>query len=74
MSLRESIWRVVPYAIEDVPLTSQRNELAENFFSVLRDDLKAQVGFTVVLVFILVAIFAPVLAPYDPMAQKFPIL
>jgi peptide/nickel transport system permease protein len=74
MSLRDSIWRVVPYAIEDVPLTSRRNELVENFFGVLKDDLKAQIGFTVVLVFVIAAIFAPVLAPYDPMTQKFPIL
>lgn len=72
MSLRATLWKAVPFDIEKV--TGRRSDLLDNFFDVLSEDLKAQVGATVVLLFLLAALFAPAFAPYDPMAQEFGVL
>ena len=42
------------------------------FFSLLLSDRKARVGATLLFVIILVAILAPVIAPYDPRATNLP--
>ncbi|WP_458189462.1 ABC transporter permease [Haladaptatus sp. NG-WS-4] len=51
-----------------------RTDLLERFLRTLRRDLRAQIGFTIVVLFGLSAIFAPELAPYEPMAQEFGML
>jgi len=51
-----------------------RTDLVERFARVLGRDLRAQIGFTIVVLFLLAAIFAPEFAPYDPMAQEYGIL
>ncbi|SFR48301.1 MULTISPECIES: ABC transporter permease [Halorubrum] len=51
-----------------------RSDLLERFIKTIRRDLRAKIGFLVVALFGLSAIFAPMLAPYDPMSQQFPIL
>lgn len=51
-----------------------RTDLVERFARALGRDLRAQVGFTIVVFFLLAAVFAPEVAPYDPMAQDYPIL
>lgn len=48
-----------------------RTDLLERFTKTLQRDWKAKIGFTIVVIFLLAAIFAPELAPYDPMAQKY---
>ncbi|WP_082224582.1 ABC transporter permease [Halolamina rubra] len=48
-----------------------RTDLIEQFVDTLQQDLKAKVGLVIVSVFILAAIFAPELTPYDPMAQEY---
>lgn len=51
-----------------------RTDLLERLTRVIRRDAKAKVGLFIVLSFALAAIFAPELAPYDPMAQDFGIM
>ena len=51
-----------------------RADLVERFTRTLQRDLRAQIGFTVVVLFALAAVFAPELAPYDPMAQEYGML
>jgi peptide/nickel transport system permease protein len=51
-----------------------RADLVERFTRTLKRDLRAQIGFTVVVLFALAAVFAPELAPYDPMAQEYGML
>lgn len=46
-----------------------RSDLLERLQRVVSRDLKAKIGLTIVSVFILAAIFAPELAPHDPMAH-----
>lgn len=48
-----------------------RSDLVERFVRTVRRDLKAKIGVTIVVIFALAAIFAPELAPHDPMAQDF---
>lgn len=48
-----------------------RSDLAERFATTVRRDLKAKIGVVIVVTFALAAIFAPELAPHDPMAQDF---
>ncbi|WP_281194213.1 ABC transporter permease [Halorubrum sp. F4] len=48
-----------------------RTDLVEQFVNTVRRDLKAKIGVVIVTLFLLAAIFAPELAPYDPMAQDF---
>lgn len=51
-----------------------RSDLIERFGRTLKRDVRAKIGFTIVVAFGLAAIFAPMLAPYDPMAQEFGML
>ncbi|MXR40516.1 ABC transporter permease subunit [Halobaculum sp. WSA2] len=51
-----------------------RSDLLERFGQTLSRDLRAKIGFSVVLLFGLAAVFAPMLAPYDPMAQEYGVL
>lgn len=51
-----------------------RSDLIDRLASTISRDLRAKVGFTVVVLFGLSAVFAPLLAPYDPMAQEFGML
>lgn len=51
-----------------------RTDLVERFVDVFRRDRKAQFGFGLVCLFGVMAIVAPELAPYDPMAQRFSVL
>lgn len=48
-----------------------RSDLAERFATTVRRDLKAKIGVVIVVTFALAAVFAPELAPHDPMAQEF---
>ncbi|MFB6126597.1 MAG: ABC transporter permease [Halolamina sp.] len=51
-----------------------RSDLLGRLRETIRRDLRAKIGFTVVVLFGLAAVFAPMLAPHDPMAQRFAIL
>lgn len=46
----------------------------ERLHETVTSDYKAAFGLTVVVAFVLAAIFAPELAPYDPMAQEYAIM
>jgi len=59
------IWGSAPIGI--------RTDLIDEIARVLKRDLKAQFGFSIVFVFVVMAMFAPILAPFDPMAQDFEI-
>ena len=48
-----------------------RTDIIESIVNVLKKDYKALFGLIVVIGVGLVAVFAPVLAPYDPMAQDY---
>lgn len=48
-----------------------RTDLVERFIKTFQQDWKAKIGFTIVVFFLLAAIFAPELTPYDPMAQEY---
>lgn len=48
-----------------------RTDLLEQFAETVRRDLKAKVGVVIVTLFVFAAVFAPELAPHDPMAQDF---
>lgn len=48
-----------------------RTDLLEQFIETVRRDLKAKVGVVIVTLFLFAAVFAPELAPHDPMAQDF---
>jgi peptide/nickel transport system permease protein len=49
-----------------------RTDLLERFMTVLKRDHKAKLGVSIVAFMALAAILAPELAPYDPLAQRFP--
>jgi peptide/nickel transport system permease protein len=51
--------------------SSTRNIFLERLQTVVAEDRKARFGLLIVSIFALAAIFAPEIAPYDPMAQKF---
>lgn len=46
-----------------------RSDLLERLQRVVSRDMKAKIGLTIVSIFVLAAIFAPELAPHDPMAH-----
>ncbi|GAA0521858.1 peptide/nickel transport system permease protein [Halorubrum aquaticum] len=48
-----------------------RTDLIEQFVDTVNRDLKAKIGVVIVTLFVIAAILAPELAPYDPMAQDF---
>ncbi|MFB6301078.1 MAG: ABC transporter permease [Halobacteriales archaeon] len=51
-----------------------RTDLIERFIRTLDRDVKAKIGLSVVVLFIISAVFAPMLAPFDPMVQDYPVL
>ncbi len=51
-----------------------RTDLLERLLRTIRRDLKAKIGVVIVVAFLFAAIFAPELAPYDPMVQKYGML
>jgi peptide/nickel transport system permease protein len=52
----------------DLPRGRSRRTLAHRFWLVVRDDMLFVLAFLIILVFSLAAIFAPLIAPYDPLA------
>ncbi len=74
MSVRQQLRNVVSTDDGSVRMFGIRTDLLERFLRTLRRDLRAQIGFTIVVLFGLSAIFAPELAPYEPMAQEFGML
>lgn len=48
-----------------------RSDTFETLLRVFHRDPKAKLGFIIVALFVLMAVFAPELAPYDPMSQDF---
>lgn len=51
-----------------------RTDLLGRLTETIQRDPKAKTGLFIVVAFMLAAIFAPELAPYDPMVQDFPVL
>lgn len=51
-----------------------RSDLLERLARTLERDWKAKVGLTIVVLFLLAAIFAPEFAPYDPRVQQYEML
>lgn len=51
-----------------------RTDLLERFVRTFRRDVKAKIGVLIVSLFVLSAVFAPELAPYDPMVQRYAVL
>lgn len=51
-----------------------RTDLLERLVTTIRRDLKAKIGLVIVVGFLFAAVFAPELAPYDPMVQKYPMM
>ena len=61
-------------AEQEVIITKTSNQLKllklKNFFSILRMNKAAMVGAIIVAIYIFIALFAPLLAPYDPFEIK----
>lgn len=74
MSVSELFQRTVDFSTESAKTLGVRSDLLERFVRTLQRDLRAKVGFTTVVIFALAAIFAPMLAPYDPMSQQYGML
>jgi peptide/nickel transport system permease protein len=51
-----------------------RSDMVERLLRTVRRQRKAQVGLTIVASFVFLAVFGPMLVPYDPMAQQFAML
>jgi len=51
-----------------------RTDLLERLLKTIKRDLKAKIGVVIVIAFLFSAVFAPELAPYDPMVQEFGML
>lgn len=74
MSVSDFLRRTVGLSTDGVKILGVRSDLLERFGRTLNRDLRAKVGFTTVVLFTMAAVFAPMLAPYDPMSQSFGIL
>ncbi|WP_254546926.1 ABC transporter permease [Halomarina pelagica] len=74
MSTKERVQRTLGYDPDRGRVFGIRTDLLERFTRTLERDLRAQIGFVIVVLFVLAAVFAPELAPYDPMAQKYGLL
>jgi peptide/nickel transport system permease protein len=74
MSVSELFQRTVDFSADSAKTLGIRSDLIERFGRTLKRDLRAKVGFSIVVLFGLAAIFAPMLAPYDPMSQEFGML
>lgn len=74
MSVRKQLKDVLDVDSDSARVFGIRTDLLERFLRTLQRDIRAQIGFTIVVLFGLAAIFAPELAPYDPMAQNHPMM
>ena len=74
MSVSELVQRTVEFSSDSAKTLGIRSDLLERFGRTLQRDLRAKIGFTTVVLFALAAVFAPMLAPYDPMSQQFGML
>lgn len=74
MSVKQQLKDAVSIDTSGGRIFGIRADLVERFTRTLRRDLRAQIGFTIVVLFALAAAFAPELAPYDPMAQEYSML
>lgn len=62
-------------SVRDVArLLNIRPDVMRRFNRVMSDDTKAQIGFVIVALFLLSAVFAPYFAPFDPYTQAFPVM
>jgi peptide/nickel transport system permease protein len=69
-----SILSIVSLDTDKARVFGIRTDLLERLVTTIRRDLKAKVGLFIVVTFLLAAVLAPELAPYDPMVQKYPML
>lgn len=60
-------------AIETNPTQTERNPVW-SYFRLVFGDVKSAIGLVIFLIFAVVAIFAPMIAPYSPTATNFPTL
>ena len=60
-----------PQAVEDVVDEISRSDRPESWYSVIWSSRKARVGLIIVAINVLVAIFAPLIAPYSPTDGSF---
>ncbi len=74
MSVKQQLKDAVGIDTSGGRIFGLRADLGERFARTIKRDLRAQIGFTVVVLFALAAVFAPELAPYDPMAQEYGML
>lgn len=74
MSVKQQLKDAVGIDTSGRRIFGLRTDLVERFARTVKRDLRAQIGFTVVVLFALAAVFAPELAPYDPMAQEYGML
>lgn len=65
---------IVDFDTDRARLFGIRTDLLERLVTTIRRDLKAKVGLVIVVTFLFAAVFAPELAPYDPMAQEYSML
>lgn len=52
-------------------MAKQKKKRSLGFLGLLFTDARSTVGFSLFLVFVIVAIFAPLIAPYDPLSTQF---
>lgn len=74
MSVSERFRRALDISSDSGKVFGIRSDLIERFGRTLERDLRAKVGVTIVVIFGLAAVFAPMLAPFDPMSQEFGML
>jgi peptide/nickel transport system permease protein len=60
-----------PQAVEDVVEEISRSDRPESWYSIIWSSKKARVGVIIVAINVLVAIFAPLIAPYSPTDGSF---
>lgn len=65
---------IIDLDTDQARLFGVRTDLLERLVTTIRRDLKAKIGLVIVVTFLLAAVFAPELTPYDPMVQKYPML
>ena len=68
------ILSIVDFDTDQARVFGIRTDLLERLLTTIKRDLKAKIGLFIVVTFLLAAILAPELAPYDPMIQEFPML
>ena len=65
---------IIDLDTDQARLFGVRTDLLERLLTTIRRDLKAKIGLVIVVTFLLAAVFAPELTPYDPMVQNYPML